>query len=133
MAVLDKAAFLNAAAQPLPIERVEVPELGGHVFIRGMSGVERDAWEKTLLVGRGKSQKVNTENVRAKLVARTAVDENRERIFSDEDAQALGALRVDVLTRLFQVAQRMSGVTDEDVEELGKVSAPEDGSGPRTS
>lgn len=128
MSFLDKAALLAAASQPLPIEKVDVPELGGFVYIKGMSGAERDTWEKALLVGRGRKQTVNTANVRAKLVARCACDEQHARILTDEDAEALGKLRVDVLNKLFAVAQRLCGVSDEDVEELGKASAPAAGS-----
>lgn len=125
---LDKAALLAAAAQSLPIEKVDVAELGGHVYIRGMSGAERDDWEKSLIVGKGKKRDVNTANVRAKLVARTACDEKGERLLSDEDAIALGKLRVDALNKMFAVAQKLSGVSDEDVEELGKPLAATAGS-----
>jgi hypothetical protein len=133
MSLLNKAAFLEAAAKSLPTERVDVPELGGFVYVRAMSGVERDAWEKSLISGRGKKTSVNTENIRAKLVAKTVCDEQGERILDDSDAIALGKMRVDVLQKLFNVAQRLSGVSDEDVEELGKGSAPEAGSGSPTS
>lgn len=129
MDVLSKAALLAAVqSASLPLERVEVPELGGAVFIRGMSGVERDAWEKSLLIGRGKKQTVNTENVRAKLVTRTLCDEQGNRLLDDSDAASLGRLRVDVLQRLFEVAQRLCGVSDDDIEELGKGLPPEAGS-----
>jgi hypothetical protein len=128
MSLLDKAALLAAAAQKLPIEKVDVPELGGHVFIRGMSGTERDGWETSLVTGRGKNQRINTENVRAKLLVRVLCDEHGTRLFDNGDAVALGGLRVDVLTSLYEVAQRLSGVSDKDVDELGKASAPEGGS-----
>jgi hypothetical protein len=133
MEALSKAAILAAASQALPVERVEVPELGGYVFIRAMSGRERDAWEKSLIVGRGKRASVDTANVRARLTARTLCDEKGERLFSDADADQLGALRVDVLQKLFNVAQRLSGVSDDDVEELGKGSAEAGGSGSLTN
>lgn len=128
MSFLDKAALLAAAAQPLPIERVEVPALGGFVYIRAMSGSERDAWEKSLLVGRGKKRDVDTTNVRARLIARVACNDKGDRLFTDAEAETLGKLRVDVLNTLFEVAQRLSGVSDADVEELGKGSAPAAGS-----
>jgi hypothetical protein len=128
MSVLDRAALLAAANQPLPFERVDVPELGGAVFIRAMSGSERDAWEKSLIVGKGKRRDVDTTNVRAKLVCRVACDESGKRLLEDGDAAAIGNLRVDVLNKLFEVAQRLSGVSDADVEELGKPLAPAAGS-----
>ena len=133
MALLDKAALLAEAAKPLPIEKVSIPELGGDVYIRAMSGSERDAWERSLIVGRGKRRDVDTTNVRAKLVVRVLCDDTGARLMADSDAEALGHLRVDILTKLYEVAQRMSGVTDKDVEELGKDSAPADGSGSPTN
>lgn len=133
MSVLDRAALLAAASQPLPLERVDVPELGGAVFIRGMSGTERDAWEKSLIVGKGKRASVDTTNVRARLVCRVACDEAGKRLLEDSDASALGGLRVDALNKLFEVAQRLSGVSDADVEELGKPLAPAAGSDSPTS
>lgn len=132
--VLDRAALLGAAEKSsLPTERVSVPELGGDVIIRGMSGLERDAWETSLITGAGKKQKVNTQNIRAKLVTRTLCDENGQRILQDGDEAILGRLRVDVLTKLYEVAQRLSGVSDEDVDELGKISALVAGSGSPSS
>lgn len=133
MDFLNKAALLAAAAAALPREQVDVHELGGFAFLRGMSGTERDAWERSLVVGRGKRRDVNTENVRAKLVARCLCDAEGTRILTDADAVALGGLRVDVLQRLFEVAQRLCGVSDADVEELGNASAPEAGTGSPSS
>jgi hypothetical protein len=128
MNCLSKAALLAAAAAGLPRERVEVPELNGYVWVQGMSGTDRDNWEKSLVVGRGKRRDVNTENVRAKLAVRCLVDDAGARLFEDSEVAALGQLRVDVLNRIFEAAQRLSGVSDGDLDELGKSSAPAAGS-----
>jgi hypothetical protein len=61
---------------------------------------------------------MNLRNIRAKLVALTVVDEDGNRIFSDEDAEALGKKSAAALDRIFAVAQRLSGLRPEDVEEL---------------
>lgn len=120
MGYLTRADLLKAIGLPRRI--VPVPELGGDVIIQGMSGAQRDAWESSLVEGKGKRRRMNTANIRAKLVAQCAVDEAGERLFSDADAETLGHTRVDVLNRLFAVAQELSGVTDEDVDELGEAS-----------
>lgn len=127
-AFLSKDA-LTAAAGKLPVERVDLPEIGGHVYVRGMSGVERDNWERSLVVGKGRRRDYNLDNVRARLAARTICDEQGARLFSDADADTLGTIRVDCLNRIFEVAQRLSGVSDQDVDELGKGSELEAGSG----
>jgi hypothetical protein len=120
MALLTRADLLAAVA--LPRETVRVPELGGEVLIQGMSGTQRDAWEASLVEGRGKRRKMNTANIRAKLVAQCCVDGSGVRLFTDADMDILGETRVDVLNRLFNVAQRLSGVSDDDVDELGIAS-----------
>lgn len=120
MGFLSRADLLGAVT--LPREVVPVPELGGDVLVQGMSGAQRDAWEGSLVEGRGKKRRMNTANIRAKLVAQCCIDEQGNRLFTDDDAEALGKTRVDALNRLFAVAQRLSGVTDEDVDELGEGS-----------
>jgi len=123
MALITREQLLSATT--IPQERIDVPELGGVVNVRGMTGRERDAWEASLMTGRGRRREVNTDNLRAKLVVKCLVDEQGQRVFRDEDADLVGNIRVDVISRIFNVAQRLSGITDEDVEELGKPSEPE--------
>ena len=131
--LLTKEALLAAAKKPLPMERVELPELGGAVFVRAMGGKERDAWEMSLLSGKGKRQRMDYNNVRAKLAVRCLCDESGTRLLGDEDADALGGLHVTTLNKIYEAAQRLCGVRDEDVEELGKSSAPADGNDSPTS
>jgi hypothetical protein len=45
-------------------------------------------------------------------------DADGARMFSDEDVEELQAKNASALDRLFSAAQRISGLTDEDVEEL---------------
>lgn len=105
-------------AQDLPTERVAVPEWGGEVIVRGLTAAERDAFEQSIVETRGKNTRMNLKNIRAKLVAMTVVDEQGDRIFSDEDAELLGKKSAAALDRIFAVAQRLSGLRPEDVDEL---------------
>jgi hypothetical protein len=116
--ILTRDAILQA--QDLPRELVDVPEWGGSVYVRALTGAERDAFETSIVEQRGKSTKMNLKNIRAKLVALTVVDEEGNRIFSDSDASALGKKSAAALDRVFEVAQRLSGLRPEDVEELSK-------------
>lgn len=111
-----------AALQQLPREVVTVPILGA-VTIQGMSGAQRDAFEASCIEERGKKRKFSTQNFRAKLVAFCAVDDDGERLFTDPEA--LGSIRADVLDRLYGPAARLSGLSKEDEEELGKSLATE--------
>lgn len=129
--ILNREAIL--AAEDLPKEIVETPEWGGAVYVRALTGTERDKFEGSLadqIRPDGSVKKMDMTNIRAKLVALTVVDEDGQRIFSDADVKALGGKSAAVLDRLFAVAQRLSGFSKEDVEELAKNSegAQSDGS-----
>ena len=116
---LSKSALVGATV--LPVEEVPVPELDGTVWVRGMSGTERDAFESGLWIGKGRHRQINTQNLRARLLAYCVQESSAGgRMFNDAEVDAIGRIRVDVLQRLFNVAQRLSGISDEDVEELGK-------------
>ena len=120
MALLTRDAILQV--QDLPTEQVHIPEWGGDVLVRALTGAERDRFEQSIVEQRGKNTRMNLQNIRAKLVALTVVDEQGNRIFKDEDVKWLGNKSAAALDRIFEVAQRLSGLRDEDVEELAKNS-----------
>lgn len=120
MAILTREQILQA--QDLRTEEVPVPEWGGSVLVRGMTGAERDAFEASIVEMHGKNSQVNMANVRAKLAARTIVDEAGERLFTEKDIEALGKKNATALQRIFEVAQRLSGIGQADIEELVKNS-----------
>lgn len=97
-------------------ELVNVPEWGGSLYVRVMSGTERDRWE--LMVEPGIKSK--NANVRAALVAMCACDANGKRVFSDGQAAQLGSKSSVALDRLFSAAQRINKIRDADIEELEK-------------
>jgi hypothetical protein len=111
-------------ANDIQTEEVSVPEWGGAVRVRALDGEERDALEASMIQGKGRNAQVNLKNLRAKLVARSIVDEKGKRIFSDEDIPALARKSAAALTRVYEVAQRLSGITPDDVDELTKNSKP---------
>ncbi len=109
------------AAADLPEEVVDVPEWGGKVLIRGMTGAERDAFEESVMVTRGNNRELNLRNFRAKLVALSIVDPvTKERMFSDNEVAELGKKSARALQRVFEAALRLNGMTAESVEELTK-------------
>lgn len=117
MALLSKEAIF--AADDRPTEDVEVPEWGGTVRIRTLSGRERDAYNASL-VKKTKSggRDLNLENSAAKLVALCAIDENGNRLFPTEgDVIKLGNKSAAALTRIEAACQKLNGFTDEEVEE----------------
>jgi len=118
MTVLNRDDILKVS--DISIEEVDVPEWGGSVFVKGMTGTERDAFESSIVQQRGKNSSVNMSNIRAKLSAQTICDEAGERLFTDADVKALGKKSATALQRVFDVAQRLSGISGDDVEELAK-------------
>ena len=65
---------------------------------------------------------VNVQNARAKLVVRCAVDEQGRQIFGKEEYRKLGSKSAKALDRIYSVAKDLSGVSDDDIEELTKNS-----------
>lgn len=114
--LLSKDDILKA--EDLEREEVEVPEWHGSVLVRALTGTERDAYEASMVSQRGKDVVRNMANIRAKLVARCCITEDGERMFTDQDANALGRKSAAALDRVFEVAARLSRLNEDDIEEL---------------
>jgi hypothetical protein len=112
-------------AEDMVYEIVPVPEWGGKVRVKGLTANERDSFEASMVRGEGKKAKVNTENIRANLVARTVVDRNGKPIFALTDIFLLGAKSAAAMDRVYEVAMRLSKFTKEDMEELEGNSGPD--------
>ena len=97
---------------------VEVPEWGGTVRLKSLTGAERDRFEASVVQGQGKNTTVNMQNLRAKLVAQSAIGEDGKSLFSEEDVKWLGEKSAKALNRLFNAAQQLSGLSESDVKEL---------------
>lgn len=110
------------AADDLKVEIVEVPEWEGALRIRTLTGRERDKLEADLLSGKKNGQKLNLDNIRARMVVATAIDEEGKSLFAPKDLGWLGNKSGAALSRVSEVAQRLAGMSAEDVEELAKNS-----------
>jgi len=121
---LTAAAIL--AADDLQRETVDVPEWGGQVCVRGMTGAERDAYESTLLSVKGTDvslDKGGMTSARARICAMCMIDpETGKRLFTDNQVIDLGKKSGRALDRVFGVAQRLSGISKADIDELRKNS-----------
>lgn len=116
MALLSRDAILGADDRQY--DEVDCPEWGGSVRVRSISGAERDRYEESLIQQRGNSRQMNMRNARAKLVALCVVDEQGNRLFSDQDVNALGRKNAKPLDRLWDACRKLSGLSDDDVEKL---------------
>lgn len=111
MTLLSKDQILGA--DDLPTRDVEVPEWGGTVRVRGLTGKERDNLEVQNAIAR----KIGTDiDARGATVGRCMLDEHGNRLFTDREVGALGRKSAAPLDRLFDVVRDMSGMTDEDLK-----------------
>lgn len=114
MTILNREAII--AANDIKKELVKVPEWGGEIYISLMTGESRDAWEQSLVSDKG----TNLVNIRARLVAFTAVGEDGKRIFTNDDADLLGQKSSTALERCAKTAQKLNRLTNEDLDDLAK-------------
>lgn len=114
--ILNRDQILESS--DLTTETLNVPEWGGDVIVSAMTGEARDAWEQSLVTADGGKARANLENIRARLVIATVVDEAGNRLFSEADIPYLGRKSGAALERVCKVAQRLNALTAADVEQL---------------
>lgn len=117
MALLTKQQIWDAPDQVC--EEVLVPEWGGSIRIRSLNGHERDHYESSSVTFKGSERTINLRNIRARLVVLSAIDDNGQPLFDQtSDVIRLGQKSAAALNRVFERCQKISGLTNEDVEEL---------------
>jgi hypothetical protein len=110
----------------LPEEDVSVPEWGGVVRVRGLSGDELDEYQASNITrANGKAQPL-IRGMRARLVVRCVVDERGQRLFTEKDVGELGRISGAALDRVFNAAQRLSALNDSEELVKNSESAPTD-------
>jgi hypothetical protein len=140
--LLTRAEILDA--DDAVYELVDVPEWGGTVRVRSLEGIERDRYERSFVKVGPKSGgslgvvDLTTDNARARLCSMAVVDEEGRNLFSEADVLVLGHKSAAALERVSEVAQRLSGLSERDMEAiakgLGETPADASGSGsPETS
>lgn len=120
MPVLDKAAIM--AASDVKLEKINVPEWGGDVYLKTLSGTERDAFEDAYSTDRMK-------NFRPRFLVLTLCDKDGNRLFTDEEVQTLGKKSSAVIAKLFDKAWALNAFRTEDVDTLGKDSPSDQSEG----
>lgn len=117
-------------------EELDVPEWGegARVRVRGLTGRERDEWEASMMKMRGNKMIPDPANTRSKLLVRCIVDEVGHPVFTHGDIAQLGELAAAPLSRIYDVAARLSGITDSDIEEMVRdFGSPDPSGGPASS
>jgi len=89
---------------------VPVPEWGGEVMLRGLTGAARDQIEQRFT-------DQQTTGLKALVVASSMCDEDGKLLMSQEDVEALNEKSGAVLDRLFDKAWELSGIAPGAVED----------------
>jgi hypothetical protein len=134
--------FLSKAGSTLPEETVHVEQWSRDVVLRGLSSRERDVFEEENLrrasakAGNGlrkrEAMQADLDNFRARLVARHIVEDGARTFANKNGEDILGDQPAAVIDPLFAVAQRLSGFSAQDIEELTKNSEATPESAPST-
>lgn len=120
MALLSRDEIF--AVDDLKLEEVEVPEWGGEVIVRSLTGSERDEFEaSTVKTDKSGKRVPDLENFRARLVSLCMIDDKGQRLCkSRAETIALGNKSVIALDRVFAVAQKLNGMAPAKVEEIAE-------------
>ena len=126
MARLDREGLLQK--EELEVVRVDLDDNGTHVFVRQMTGRERDRFEQSLLKEvrdkRGNiDYKRSLEDFRAKLAVHCVCDEDGNNLLQPGDTETLSTnMSAFKLERIVNEAQRLNLITQEDKDALVKKS-----------
>lgn len=128
---LNKDQILGA--DDLEIREEHVPEWGGTIRLKALSGTAVDAFQLSMIKIRkpGEDPVPNLENSKAKLLVHAIVDDNNEPLFTRTELDALGRKSSAVLQRLVDIVSDMSGLSDDAAAELaGNSEAAQSGDSP---
>jgi len=126
MALLDRKKLLEKEK----LEVVQV-DLGNEefVFVRQMTGRERDRWEQSLIKeikdeeGNVERYQRSMDDFRAKLVVNCVCNDKGENLLQHEDFELLSQnMSARKLEKIVNVAQKLNKISEEDKEALIKNS-----------
>lgn len=109
---LSKSQILGL--NDIKTKEVEVPEWSGSVFVRMLSGFDRDA------IGEALDDNGRDKHFTTRFVSLVLCDESGEPMFKDEaDVKALGKKSNAALLRVFNAGWKLNRLDPESVGELG--------------
>ncbi len=120
------------ASDDLPRESLNVPEWGMDLHVRTLTGAEREDFENVVQRASAGKGGMDLRGLKIKLVLLTLCTEDGELVFDSTDQLLLNGKSASAIDRIFQVSQRLSGLTNEDADEMvgnsGSVPAVASGS-----
>jgi len=112
-------------ADDLVTRDVHVPEWNVTLRVKSLTGAERDEFEAGITSIKGDKTNTNLRGMRAKLAIACCVGDDGKPVFKSSDLQALAAKSARALSRIFDVAAELNGLSKSDVEELTGNSEPD--------
>jgi hypothetical protein len=107
------------AVEDLKAEELYIPEWDTSVYVRGLTGKERDEFETAMIQMNGKrTMSLSLANVRARLVSMACIQADGTRLFSRKDIEILGKKSAAALDRIAARIQELSGLLPDDIKEL---------------
>lgn len=105
-------------AQDITRVEVPVPEWGGSVFVRSLTGLERDAVDAGIAAAN--EAKTLLINARARFAAAYICDDTGAALFTDRDIDALGAKSAVALGRVCDAGNKLNKLEAGSVEDAAK-------------
>lgn len=97
---------------------VDVPALGGTIYVAKMTARDRDDFE--YMVTGGKVGGINTKNIRARFLTLVCVNEDGTRMFDESDAEWLGELDTDAVQIITEAGFKLNGIGNDALEDAAK-------------
>jgi len=101
----------------LKVDKINIPEWGGEVLLQEPTGYQRAEYEELLTKADNDAE---LRRLRGFCAARCLVDTNGDRLFTDDQIDALNAKGANALDRVLASYQIMSMIKDEDITKAAK-------------
>ena len=113
------------------IEKVHIKEWKMDLFVRSLSASEKAKWEFSAIdvssnpkrnEAATKLDKTRMQTARERLVEFATCNEDGTRFFKEGDAAQIGQKNANAISTLYDAAAKLSGISQEDLEEIAKNS-----------
>lgn len=121
---LDREAIIKQFSRPRQLKLIDVPELGGEVYIRMLTAGEREQWESMIESKAGE--------LRARLAQLTLCDQDGKLLFIESDVKHLNSMPWFAIKRIVEAVNEFNGMTPDAIEAAEKNSTPPPSSSPST-
>jgi len=116
--VLNKEAIF--AAEDSDTITLDVPEWGGSIRLRPMTGQQRAEWEYWATKRADKNGDSDFRGIRERLIISCVVDDDGKPLFDAGDLDELAQKNAMVLDRISDKCQEISGMKTDSVEDAAK-------------